>query len=381
MAFLSCSFVACGNQDLQNNLNAAIANDSYQDIESTIKAGAQINFEQASKSPLLKAMLMRKRKAVKALLEFGANPNILYMEKPLIYWALKNCETEIALYLVKAGADFSGTFDGEQDAFTYVAINLHGSIDLLSAMVQRGYDIKSNFTNQNLKNNAWYLSLIHNKRDICYFLNIVKDNPYQPLAQANVHQKFVYENGCIWTPLLIATEQYISGNQPSDAYNMIALLLHAGADVNQSSNISKGVIESPISYVFKKNNPYLLDLFLQKKPDLVAAFKIFINNGGDKECALKTPFRGESTPLILAISYNDIDAVKLLLKEGVSVNQGADPYPHPQGAGEIQTYLQNRKLYGDPLEKLRGTHTPLFFALHDNKNEISEILLEHGAFV
>ena len=186
-----------------------------------------------------------------------------------VHWLIKNGDLATAIQLINAGAIFSGTIEGAQDAFTYVSTRYNkitqGSskavhFDLLNMMVKRGYDIGANFRNENSANNAWYQAIINNQSNhVGYFLGwggTFKDNPYPMLAVADPNQVFILPDGSRWTPLFKAIECYDKNriDIPGGSISIFLNILKAGANVNMKCEIYKNIIYSPLAYAFEKND-------------------------------------------------------------------------------------------------------------------------------
>jgi hypothetical protein len=386
LLFINLTWFATSSAIDYSRLNSAILNDSAQEIKAALEGDGQANIDNRNHLPLLKAILLRKSNAVKILLDCGANPNITYMDMPVIHWAIKNRELEIALHLINARVDFSGIIDKEQDIFTYISTHFDDCIpgktiqlDLLNALVVHEYNIEANFQNKNLLNNAWYIAIANNQSKLIgYFLGYEKNdltNPYVNLKVANPNQIFALPDGSSWTALMKAVERYgQNGNIPGGAIFIINKLLEAGVNINQQIQINDNIFHSPLSLALTKNDSDLIRTLIEKGANVSEAIMLFIRNGGDKNCILKTSGEGYWTLLGLAIYYQDIDGIKFLIKEKIDINQVIDPYPILTDRGNIQHFKRNRDFFST----LRGPHTPLFYALHENKN-VADYLIENGA--
>lgn len=333
---------------------------------------------------LLKAVLFHDSAKVKSLLNQGHDPNYVYLEKPIVHQALKQGDLEIATLLIKAGAIFSGFFEDGQDAFSYVASrfdtptagkNERPDFDLLQAMVKHGYDINENFTNKNLNNNAWYQVLKANKVfHIVYFLGLddqFVNNPYRLLGIANANHVFIHSDGTTTSPLLIALENLTKPIKwPSIGLGTVGSLLKYGkANPNQIVYPKKGTAQSPLSYALennlRSNGVSTINQLIEGGASLSQAIGLLIKNGGSPNYLIIDSFYKKNTSLLgLAIHYNDIDAVKILLLNKVDVNKHTDPFP----------YYADKSIEG-------MLNKPLYLALRQNRNEIAELLLLNGASV
>ncbi len=343
-------------------LREAIINDSPEEVEAAIQAGAIINFNEASKSPLLHALLSRSLKAARKLIAKGANPNIVYKGKKLSHYFLNN--SAILILLIEGNADYSGTVGEQPDMLTYA---LHTNENVANALINKGNDIKPFIETKNLENNLWYQSLsnidIHKKSipPVKFFLQ----------HKANVNQVFTKEDGTTWTPLLIAINNYIDNIDTNKGWNsqtIIRELLASGAQVNQKSNpIKEKGAQTPLSFLFLKNkdqNFYNFYEELTKKgANLTEALDLYLKSGGNPKANIKIPPHGYWSLLGLAIINQDAKSVKKLLN-----------------AGAIST-SQNRLERSSEREILskgltQETFDNLSLALKLKNTEIIELLLE-----
>ncbi len=388
-------FVDC-NETItpQSRLQNAILNDSALDVKNAIEAGAKINFEQSSQAPLLKAVLLKKSKAANALLEAGANPNIFYAGEKLVFYIIKQGDLRVAEAFIKSKADFTGIIDGEQDAFTYVSTHFDTPIsgkanrpdcDLLYAMINQGYDLKKNIENRSLSNNAWYLAIKNGDVNrIGFFLNWggqVKKNLYELPVIADVNQVFTYKDESTWTPLLVAVKYYGEHEQKSHVGHGSALLtlVHYGnPDLNKKG---KPLLDKPeqnaISFFLVLYNSIntrpeiIFEALLAHGADLTEGFKAYIRSGGNPNAIIKNgnlmSQKFTVSLLWLAINYKDIEAVKFLLSANADVNLAIEPL-------QILPHKNSR----DAENKLRGPHTPLYFAMQQDDTAIADLLIECG---
>lgn len=365
------------NLGAQGMLNAAILNDSEEEIRYAIESGAQINFKKSSQTPLLRAILLQKERAIKVLLGAGANPDLIYLDKPIVHWCIKNGKLELAMLLIGADADFSGIVEYEQDAFSYVstwykdfvlANGEHIGLHLLCTMIKHGYDIKANFSNKKLSNNAWYLAIRDSMRyNVFFFIGWSKTVPFLnqifSLPGNSAYAPLTY------TPLLLSIKSFKECQTSSAEEILHMIIMHDDVDVNKKSKPDGIRWQSPLSYIFELKQAadsyqveYPISLLIKKGADLTEAIKLFITNGGSPDHIISGASSGTWPLLGLAILYNSIEAVKFLISAGASVNQYID-----------------ESVCTSPC--LRGSHTLLFFALQQNNDEIVEILIDNGATI
>lgn len=237
---------------LQNIMYRAILNDSPAEIRYALKAGLSI--EEAirdKKSPLLWAISLSRRNAVRVLIECGARIDVKYLATsqinayaravdaqcyrlvtPLEHALLLN-DIETALILLKNGADSKKVVLCGSDVFTYVvkSIDPHGIeatvLEFLQELVNKGYDINSPWFETHLVNNeitqhasAWASAL-----QSPYFLTEVLEMLMK--NGANPNQLIHEQGGTNMTPLLIAIR--------NNNVKAVRCLLALGADINQQT--------------------------------------------------------------------------------------------------------------------------------------------------
>jgi ankyrin repeat protein len=364
----------------QERLQKGILSDSAQEIENAIKEGAIINFELTSKSPLLKAVLLKKENAIEALLKAGANPNIMHQGKKLVHYAIKQDALKIATLLVNSRADFSGIVDSGQDAFVYVLTHydlptvsgkcdgdwLYVNFDLLYALIKHGYDLRASFSNTDLERNSWYLiNKLQKNYFIAFFLNQAKCYPLS--HSANTNQIFVLPDGSTWTPLLITIAEALK--KGSMTTGLLYSLLNSGANPNLKAKPDGKKEQSPLSYALSNEDKGdVINLLLDNKADIVEGFDMFIKNGGSPDYTIKTRWSATWTLLGIAIDKKNLKAVQLLITAGADLNKPFELYPA----------FRYQKA-DDPYYNLRGFHPPIFFAIQEYDTAIAELLLQYGA--
>jgi len=241
-------------------------------------------------------------------------------------------------------------------------------------------------TNANLSNNAWYLAIKNNDiNHIGFFLSWggkLKDNPYELPATADSNKNFIYQDGSIWTPLLVAVkycgeiEQKLYGGYGSSAF--WTLINYGNPDLNKKGKpLLDKPEQNPISYFLllyeslTTSPQTLFEMLLKHGANLTEGYKAYIASGGSPNHIIKHGGhkKDSSTSLLwLAIHFNDMEAVKFLINNGVDVNLSIEPY----GAGSSQK---------DYWSHMRGSHTPLYFAMQQEDTSIADLLIEHGARV
>lgn len=334
------------------------------------------------KIPLIKAVLLKEYGHAQALLAQGANPNINHLDKPLIHYSIKAGDLDIALLLVNAGADFSGKVDGDQDAFTYVAThcntpvtgkNTRPDFDLLHAMLERGYNLQQNINNKNLHNNAWYMAIKNNHTNLIgQFLGWggrSVTNPYPLLKCAVTDTVFTFQDGTSLTPLLLSIK-LLPEHAEQLGHGTLGSLLEYGSFNTNKKTLSSGKKQnSPLSYALEINpDSYHIPLgstinrLINSGANLSEAIELFLKNGGSANHLVVDQRFGRWTLLGLAVFYNSVDAVRILLKENANINLRTDS-----------------SAYITP--NIKGSHTPLYFAFKIGNTEIAELLLKNGATV
>ena len=254
------------------DLLMAILKDDAALVRSAMWAGANLNQEIGGRKPLVIAVTNFKYQAFEALLELGADFNIMCDGYKLVHYCIMNgrtyynnsscntncgsscgtacttgsCETSCgscttecssgensinpAVLLIKKGADISG-WPPENSIFFYPIFK--GDLDLITALINIGYD-----TNQ--IDNSTLVYLAHNTKVLELFLK----NEFNP----NQIIKDEQSTGLPCTALTMAITRM--------GLASIKLLIAAGADVNLAAP------KTPISYAIGSGNIEIIELLI-----------------------------------------------------------------------------------------------------------------------
>lgn len=250
------SFIASINGESKKDphiLQAAILNDSPEEIQMAINAGADVNKNietqssstrrsslNSGQSPLFLAYSLQHQKAVQALLDAGAKPDANVIQKALY---AKDFNT-IVLFL-KAGAVIPKNQLNQYMDLCLNALSSNESValEVMQEIIDRGYNI----------NNIWQLQLPMSSSG--EELDINRDYPTVEAINFYLHEKavhlalknganpnFIYVKGIYsCTPLLKAIATLTAatvtrGTLMKDIPATIKLLVDASAKVNQKAN-------------------------------------------------------------------------------------------------------------------------------------------------
>lgn len=307
-------------QSPQDMLRDAIINDSPDEVKKAVSAGAKINFDKSTKSPLLHSLLSGSLQAARTLINEGANPNIIYQGKKLSHYFIKNPTT--ALLLIQLGADYSGPVEGEPDVFTYTLKHFPNYQSLTYELVKKGHSLKPFYEAKNLEKNLWYQSL-----QILPLRRIKTSVEFFLRNGADPNQIFVKSDGTTWTPLLIATNDYMDNQRGgySLSESIVIELLYSKARVNQQVKpLNDKGPQTPLSLLLVKNNPKdyydLYNKLLLAGADFAEAIDLFLKSDGNPNMTIRSLFGGYWTLLGQAIIQQNVKAVKVLLAVGAHAN-------------------------------------------------------------
>ena len=339
----------------QELLDQAIINDSSKGVVAALQKGANVNVGIGNQPPLLIAIISKKYHAAKALLFRKANPNIIYLAKPLYQQVLGKWDMLNAF--LKNGLNLS---DAEKkDLWKQLPLTNSGSMESLKLL---DYNFKANFENTDLTKNDWYKLLSLPPR--------THENKYSLVRLfigygANPNILFTKEDQTTYTPLLLVIDSYVKNSKDVNINRVLKVLIEAKANVNQLSK-PYGSEESALSFAIsndKKNAPTtkIISLLLTKGALFDESINLYLKNGGDPNRIISIEIAYEKFSLLLiAVKLNNINAVKALLKAGANVNIKNPPNPASKS----------------PVFK--NTYTALKFAIEKGYGEIIGILIEYG---
>lgn len=142
-------------------LEKAIFNDSIEEIQQAVQAGANVDYANG-KPPIFLSVLLKKPGTIETLINLGADLKISYEGYELVHYALKLEDFKSALLLVKAGAPLGKSRDMYQKGVIYLIIeglgnsnNKETALEIIQAMIDIGYPINS----VDWRMNGWYMVL------------------------------------------------------------------------------------------------------------------------------------------------------------------------------------------------------------------------------
>ena len=373
-------------------LKKAVASDSAVDVYKALQTCPTRDFKKAAQPHLLHAAINRRRNTLSALLVAGVSPNMMYSGQKLIHYVIQQGDLETAKILVNAKADFSGNVAGNQDAFTYTSTHFNKPVpnkdtqiylDLMYAMIKQGYDLKANFSNKDISNNAWYWA-IRNADEVTVRFFRGRNSSYSLPVVADPNQVFVCQDGSTWTPVFMAIQHLHLPSHDNrglriSSFNSLLGLIGTCGEINLNQRAKpNGKEQTPISYLLETYPKLEVGIgriveTLMRYGQTAAAdgIELFIKNGGDPNALFSDdgdnpgcqPRIGRQvrrrvyfTLLGLAIMYNDIKAVKILISAKADLNQLTDNYLY---------HVNGITPYG-PLALASGS--------------IADLLVEHGSF-
>jgi hypothetical protein len=162
---------------------------------------------------------------------------------------------------------------------------------------------------------------------------------------------------------LIKSGAHISGDTLMRFHNrtlMECIAIWGGSD---SKPIILELVQELLNGGYNVNNIWALETGAIYRPENNKLLRLFIKNGANPNHSFKIAGGCRFwTPLIKAIDIgNGIQAVQILIEAGANINQKSDTY------------------YESGPHHLRGTHTPLSYAIAHQSQGTVDILLKHGA--
>ena len=314
--------ISCSSQ-----LILVAGNNDKNAVMTLLEQGADINYQDSDgKTPLSNAIINGNADIASLLLEKGADIDVLYEEKPLVFCAIENDNKELVELLIEKGANIECEHEKEYTPLFYATCN--NKIDIVSLLLEKGANIeyKGKYESTPLfvatcNGNLALVSLLLEKG-------------------ANIE----CENEDRLTPLSAAAA--------NGHIDIVSFLLEKGANIEHEGR--NGM--TPLGCAVFEKNKEIISLLLEKGAD--------INHGGK--------------PLLFsAIRSKDKEMVSLLLEKGVDVYCTSE------------TYLDSERIYGSNSmvnilgKKMKETATPLLEALNgDNYTpEIVSLLIENGVDV
>ena len=316
---------------------------------------------------------------VKVLLEHGTSLNSPTCS-PLCGACLAG-DLELAKFLVDLGADVnhSSVLNPSLSLSTnpLAAAARNGSIELIEYLISKGADIHCDGDNQN--------ALI----EACFF------DRYQVMeallrygASINVCTEDPFKSSCM----------HVAGFD--DNMEMFKFLLARGADVNACN-----VRATPLEIAFDRGNDELMALLLDHgaDPDMVryespltllmsaaannsiSTMKLLLKYGADINSTVQVRTRGlnwyikVSTPLLVACKHGCVSALRFLLEHGADVNQIFNQYE--QNDTSLICIFRTRSWSKGQHQRLTVDVNGDIIDLWPDQLACLKLLLEHGADV
>ena len=245
-------------------LHKAILNDSGEGIRQAIRIGAYINLEENGKAPILYAVLLKKQSAIKALINFGANLDVIYSGQTLLQTAIRQCNIKSAILLIKNTPTCSiDKIDSAMNDLMHIlmlnnirqnSLDIESILELIHELITHGYDINKIW---NIDVHDLILGLYGDELILQFFLQ----------KGANPNQ-IINSNGQSFTPLLRAMNSMPSSSQHKNRKQIVEILLNAGANINQKGKISHLVSHTPLSYAMEAGHHDVVELLIERGANL-----------------------------------------------------------------------------------------------------------------
>lgn len=346
------------NLQPQEWLHQAIVNDSVDDIKAAIKSGANIELGLGQQPPLLLAVIMEKQKAIETLLNLGANPNIEYLNQPLLFYIIKKNDYRLAQLYLNYGVGLSEL--QKKELADYIMFHSPYRFDQIAIDILKllNYDIKDNFRNPDLLKNKWYQLLVKHSAGTSHGKPVGHMGlPALDLVilflknGADPNQIFyVSQTGATWTPLLLIMDSYVGLESkrcnPDVMRSLVKALVDSGADINLKALCIPGKKEaSPLSYLLLYDNTNcVIDILIEYKASIDMAIQLFLNNGGSVNKTFRFwQISGSWNLLSLAIENNNPQSVRLLVKAGANKDQAMLKLAISKGYSEIINILISKE--------------------------------------
>jgi ankyrin repeat protein len=257
VAFVSIMKAGGGNP--QDMLQAAILNDSAEEIKKAISLGADVNGKLSDKqTPLSAAYSLKQKNALQALLDMGAKPDEALVQKALTARDFSN-----ALLFLQKGAEIK---DRSLGSFMFSCVrflsplNQRSSsksrdaliLDVMQQLINRGYPVNNIWT---LESSGSMMGGV-DATPINFYQN---DEAVKLFLKNGANPNFITSN-C--TPLLrVISFSRSSGN--NEVLSIVKTLLDAGANINQKG-IPSSEYKTPLTptALAQKQNNWPLQKFL-----------------------------------------------------------------------------------------------------------------------
>lgn len=348
-------------------LSKAIHKKDAKALKMLVQAGADLN-PKDQKAPLFIAADKNDVKTVAFLLRLGANPNIKYSGITLLHRAIGNEHVELAQALIKGGANVNAQDSRE---LTPIQIAIHKRNPLFTRLLLQAH-ANINVLDDD-KDTLLHNAVRENKPEIAKLL--IKSG-----AKINV------KNNSDETPFQIAVRD--------NKLSMAKVLLAAGADVNvkdsrdrtpfqiainrKDLSFAKLLIQARtnINVVDHMDNTPLMDAVSQVKLPLL---KLLISSGADVNHANSY----KDTALHIATRKVDLNMMRLLLQAGakVSARNSNKETPLHEAVDKKHLTMVTTLMARKPKVNLANSEgrTALHLAVRTKNLPITRVLLQAGA--
>lgn len=259
------------NMNFQDFLSRSIVKKDAKALRLLVNYGANLN-PKDQKAPLFIAAEKNDVNTVKFLLKLGANPNIQYAGTSLLHRAIGNEQSVLATALINGGANVNAIDTYKR---TPIHIAIHKKDPRLTRLL-----IKSKAS----------IHRVDQSKDTLLHIAVREDKPALAGLLLKSGARVNLKNDSKETPLQIAVRD--------SKLVMARMLVKAGAHVNLKDDRGR----TPLQIAMNKKN--------------LAYTQLLIAAGANVN------FRdsGENTPLIKAVKQVNLPLIKLLLKSGAKVN-------------------------------------------------------------
>lgn len=334
-------------------LHSAINSNNFVLAEKLINLGADVNLMRCTEgafqncTPLHVAVEKRNKDLVKLLLRHNASVNVQHVT-PVLTRAVRKEDFELVDLLLTAGADLNPENKLGKPLHMAIATN---NYSMVKHLIRHGADVNGISRNRTALETAV-------KREQTDVIKLLLENG------ANVHD---CKDG--YSLLCLAIEK--------DNFKIVELLVDAGADLNPV-----GCCIAPLHWAI-----------IQKNSKLVA---FLINRGANVNIVGPVKkynlLKGNFSALQLAVMMDDIDVVKLLLKNGANMNLIIDNSAYAddsltvihyaiefQYEEELKLFLSNEEIDVNARTKVKHESLLHYAVKFSQSKEIIEKLLEIGA--